>query len=427
MPKVSFDGITKIISITQAPVNNLIEIDVQVDLYSDWKEWVLQSDNAKYAPALRSVGGDPISQTRSLGATYFLINEWKIRPFNTDHRLLLVGNLYTDPAGASPILSTLDPHSVIVEYSISSLVDSSVSRLDTDNLKYQIEALRSTHQGFGNVFFVEPDIGNDLQAGTSPTTPVATIAKALQLCVSGRGDVIYLLASSEGVVEFNESLVIEKEDIHIRGPGRLAHIHPISGPAITVNADNFSIIGSIIHAPTGSTTTDCIVINKNFTRLQNLYLYGTNIGTGCGIKIRGGGHHDIKEIEIEQCGGNGICIHDDGLPDGAPETVRIENCKIYDCLDNGIDIQGDPGDPLGTSTRIICVQSTHLTDNTGWGININEYAYKVNLTADNIYGRNGLGDINNLNPTNIIVQSDAATLERIERKVEDTQVLVLTT
>lgn len=427
MPKVSFDGINKIISITQAPVSNLVEIDVQVDLYSDWKEWMLQSDNAKYAPAMRSVGGDPISQVRSLGATYFLINDWKIRPYNADHRLLLVGNLYTDPAGESPILSTINPHSVIVEYSISSLVDSSVSRLDTDNLKYQIEALRSTHQGFGSVFFVDPDVGNDLQAGTSPTAPVATIAKALQLCVSGRGDVIYLLASSEGAVHFEENILIEKEDIHIRGPGRLAHIHPLSGSAITVNADNFSIIGVIIHAPTGSTTADCIVINKNFTRLQNLYLYGSNIGTGCGIKIRGGGHHDIKEIEIEQCGAHGICIQDAGLPDGAPKTIRINNCKIYDCFGNGIDMTGDPLDPLGTSTINICIENTHITDNTGWGVNINEYVYKVNLSADNLYGRNGLGDINNLNPTNIILQPDAATLERIERKVEDTQVLVLTT
>jgi hypothetical protein len=72
--KVVFDGANKLI-IVYDYVN---ELDVKRDIYSDWKEWTRLRDNAKFAPALRSIGGDSIGGGLFAGDIYFLINEWRI-------------------------------------------------------------------------------------------------------------------------------------------------------------------------------------------------------------------------------------------------------------------------------------------------------------------------------------------------------------
>ncbi len=120
----TFYGPDKIIEISYG----VTSIEVQ-DIYSAWKEWVLISDNVKYLPAMRSVGGDPISDTKTLGATYFITNGWRVRPFSGDHRLTVNGNLYTDPAGSSPFLPAAGAYSVTIELQVSSLVDSSLAQM----------------------------------------------------------------------------------------------------------------------------------------------------------------------------------------------------------------------------------------------------------------------------------------------------------
>jgi hypothetical protein len=86
--KVTFDGANKLIYVNTGEA----EIDVEVDLYSDWKEWAILRDNLKFDAAMRVVGGDP-TPTGALGATFFLINGWQIL---VDHAVNFTGNLYSD-------------------------------------------------------------------------------------------------------------------------------------------------------------------------------------------------------------------------------------------------------------------------------------------------------------------------------------------
>ncbi len=76
--KVDFDGPTRNI-IVKAGV---VDLDVQVDLYSDWKEWVKEigSANAKFPAAFRNTGGDPLTGAQTLGRYFFLINNWQLIP-----------------------------------------------------------------------------------------------------------------------------------------------------------------------------------------------------------------------------------------------------------------------------------------------------------------------------------------------------------
>lgn len=91
MAKVTFNGTAKEIIIN----NSVTDIDVTIDLYSDWKEWILTGDNAKYLDAFRTFGGDPISTTQNAPRYYILINGWKVRILS-GNVVNISTNLYTD-------------------------------------------------------------------------------------------------------------------------------------------------------------------------------------------------------------------------------------------------------------------------------------------------------------------------------------------
>lgn len=145
----TFDGPNKLIILSSGTT----EVPV-AHLYSRWKEWMLLSDNSKYLPGMRSVGGDPISATKNLGATFFLTNGWVIRPQEAGHRLTVIGNLYTDPAGSSPFVSTLGAYNVTIEMQVSNLSDSTVAQMDQINAAvYRGELALDVTHGFAGATF----------------------------------------------------------------------------------------------------------------------------------------------------------------------------------------------------------------------------------------------------------------------------------
>lgn len=99
--KVTFDAANKLIHINQG----VTYLNCSSDIYSDWKEWMTFSENvnAGFPIAISSVGGDPISDTEKLGATYFLENGWKIKPWAGHSAVVIEGNLYTRD-GSRPIV-----------------------------------------------------------------------------------------------------------------------------------------------------------------------------------------------------------------------------------------------------------------------------------------------------------------------------------
>lgn len=116
--KVTFDGPNRLMLVNEG----VTELDVEVDLYSDWKEWSTLYDHGKFLPAMRAVGGDPTTGGRALGATYFLMNGWRVRTWEGDHRLIVTGNLFTQE-GEPPFIPVVGSYTTIIESSVSSLVD----------------------------------------------------------------------------------------------------------------------------------------------------------------------------------------------------------------------------------------------------------------------------------------------------------------
>jgi len=116
---VTFDGPNKLIIISQS----VAEINVYNEIYSPWKEWVKEGDNSKYLQAMRSTGGDPITQTTSIGRYFFLLNGWKLEPpadYDTLGEINLIGNVYSDDG--SNIFSTVTtPDAVLMRQTVSQL------------------------------------------------------------------------------------------------------------------------------------------------------------------------------------------------------------------------------------------------------------------------------------------------------------------
>ncbi len=158
---VTFDGVNRIITEVSTGTDNEISV---AEVYSRWKLYV--KANPQFLQAMSVVGGDPITPTQNLGATFFLENGWRIRPAEFSHKLTMVGNLFTREPGQSPFVDTIGAFTVNTETRVSSLVDSSVSRLDLAQLLQFVYI--DTENGVD---------GTDEGVGT-PTNPVSNIADA---------------------------------------------------------------------------------------------------------------------------------------------------------------------------------------------------------------------------------------------------------
>lgn len=112
-----FDGTNKII---QLESGDGLSVNVS-DIYSQWKDWVL-SGNSQYDQAMSSIGGDEITVILSLGSTFFMENDWKIRPQEADHELELIGNVYTRD-GSNPVIPTVGVYRVLVTNRVSNLIN----------------------------------------------------------------------------------------------------------------------------------------------------------------------------------------------------------------------------------------------------------------------------------------------------------------
>lgn len=111
---VTFDGTNKLIICGSGTTS----LDAEIDLYSEWKEWVSASDNSKYLEAMRTVGGDPTTGSNSIAPYFFLINGWRIRPQEANHTLTVTGNLFVD-GGGSPFVSTVGSYNVLINLVLS--------------------------------------------------------------------------------------------------------------------------------------------------------------------------------------------------------------------------------------------------------------------------------------------------------------------
>ena len=122
----TFDGANKLIIIDTGVTSFSVS-----DVYSRWKDWVQESDNAKYETAFgNSVGGNPLGGGLVLGSYYFLQNGWLIRPQEPSHTLEVTGNLFPIPDTASLFANTVGSFNVQIIMRNSSLTQGVATTAD---------------------------------------------------------------------------------------------------------------------------------------------------------------------------------------------------------------------------------------------------------------------------------------------------------
>lgn len=108
-------------AITVDPANLRIILDSASvsakDIFRAWADWMLLSDNSKYLPAFSATGGDDLGGGLSIPPYYFLENGWRVRPMESNHTLILTGNLFV-AGGGVPIVPTLGTFNVSAQYTV---------------------------------------------------------------------------------------------------------------------------------------------------------------------------------------------------------------------------------------------------------------------------------------------------------------------
>jgi hypothetical protein len=123
------------------------------DLYSDWKRWVIESDNSKYAQAMKSIGGERISDTISISPYIEVMNEWKIKPYDGVYELSVYGNIFAT-GGLNPFVSA-DNGTVTIKLEVTSNSlaitgneEDIQNKLDTIISTLELNALEKKNKGF---------------------------------------------------------------------------------------------------------------------------------------------------------------------------------------------------------------------------------------------------------------------------------------
>lgn len=109
----TFDGPNLLITLDN-PTAGVLGVDIQRDLYSEWKDWVKIGDNAKYLPAFATSGGEPVTNALDAGSYFFLQNQlgWRIISSDEDQTINYEGNLVAAD-GTLPIIVPTPGRSVL--------------------------------------------------------------------------------------------------------------------------------------------------------------------------------------------------------------------------------------------------------------------------------------------------------------------------
>ena len=189
--KKTADPVTRIIQVDIAPVleagDYVIDLDVQVDLYSDLKEdWVSTPALRKLKFPIRAVGGDPLPGSKVLGDTYFIRSDWKIAPYEANHRFRVNGNFYSED-GTSPFNITQGAFNVFLEHTVSNLVDSTVAQL--------LEIEHGSYGGGVTMDQTSLHTGTAYPTGT-PRYPVNNLADAVAIMETRGFGTLYVIGAA---------------------------------------------------------------------------------------------------------------------------------------------------------------------------------------------------------------------------------------
>ena len=336
---IEFARATKVINVT-APQTSVFLQDL-INAIRDYEDNDVNMDLARIANATgkQSLGGGVL-----VGITMELINDWRIAFSGwtgPDTQSVSVGGgnlVATNQYNNNPILPT-----EYTQVSIQSSSSATISQLEIINLQHMIESQRGEHAGFGDVYYWDPQNGNDTNNGSTPDSATATWSAAEGLCTDGGDDIVFMSMPSINGYTTSEQIVFTKNAVHLRGPGPLFVVKPSGVPtavffsgvnrstmsSLRISANWLSTSGGTHFDGNGISISGCEQIH-----VTNTHIYDT---PKHGIHIDGGEHIDVQHCEMARAGGHGIALLDD-----AKECIFKDNIA-RSCEGDGFHISGNEG------------------------------------------------------------------------------------
>lgn len=127
---ITLDGATKRIILDSSGVS-------ASQIWSAWVDWHVTNPN--WPLAFFQTGGIDLGGGLFIPPYFFLLNNWRVRPMEANHDLVITGNLLVQGGGV-PVVRTLGPYQVNVNYTVpvqaqafsvggSSMTDGELSRM----------------------------------------------------------------------------------------------------------------------------------------------------------------------------------------------------------------------------------------------------------------------------------------------------------
>lgn len=252
--KCVFDGENKKIYIDP----EASDVDVREDIYSNWKEWSQVRDNAKFLPAIRATGGDPIGGGQFTGDIYFLINGWQII---IDHEINLTGILFSDDFPSPYIIEfggvVAKVSSLAIAYNTSGSSGSGITAADiwsygtrtlTASPDYNGPSVVQIRQEMDTNSIALQEISAtvaDIDSAVATAPSAVDIADAVRTELTPELDKIMMLESNPGLTPTQATMLLEMYE--------LLGLDPTKPLVVTASTRSAGDIAQIIQTDSNST------------------------------------------------------------------------------------------------------------------------------------------------------------------------------
>lgn len=291
------------------------------------------------------------------------------------------------------------------------VINSMVSGAEIANLQRIVELQGPHHTATGEVWYWDPHNGDDTAEGDHISTAVKTFAQAQSLAASNNHDLIIALPGNpSGVTNTTENIVITKNYLFLRGPGRDFNIKSANDllNAISITGEGVEVSG--LSAANNSTSLmDAVYCTGNFSYLHNLWV----ADSGNGIHIRNSEYSIVENVKMHHNNGYGLKLS------GTSKHSDIIDCHIGSNQSDNMIIDLDAG------THEVNIKGDTVIHSSvaGYGINISATSNGVIISDDVTVFSNSVGDINDLSSTtynqadHTFTDSDRVLLEDVHGQV----------
>jgi hypothetical protein len=114
----TFDGVNLLMTLPSHGGAGVQTLDAEVDLYKEWKLWMLADPQRQgFPPLFRTIGGDQLTPGIDAGAYFFIRNDygWRVKPAEEDATIYLNGNVTPQDSSLPILIPTDGDFSVLVD------------------------------------------------------------------------------------------------------------------------------------------------------------------------------------------------------------------------------------------------------------------------------------------------------------------------